>query len=53
THATLLLKENVNIKLIQERLGHSRVSTTLDVYSHVLPTMQHIIIDKLDKLVKM
>jgi integrase len=50
THATLLLKENVNIKLIQERLGHSRVSTTLDVYSHVLPTMQHIVVEKLDKL---
>jgi integrase len=53
THATLLLKENVNIKLIQERLGHSRISTTLDVYSHVLPSMQHIVTEKLDKLINM
>jgi integrase len=53
THATLLLRENVNIKIIQERLGHSRVSTTLDVYSHVLPSMQHVVTEKLDKLIQL
>ncbi|WP_195454910.1 site-specific integrase [Turicibacter sanguinis] len=35
THATLLLESDVNIKVIQERLGHSDISTTLNVYSHV------------------
>lgn len=52
THATMLIKENVNIKVIQDRLGHSRVSTTLDIYSHVLPTMQQQVTDKIDELVK-
>jgi integrase len=50
THATMLIKENVNIKIIQERLGHSRASTTLDIYSHVLPSMQQSVTEKLNKL---
>ena len=40
THATLMLKGGVNIKVIQERLRHTRIETTLNVYSHVLPGMQ-------------
>lgn len=40
THATLLLKAGVNPKVVSERLGHSTVGITLDVYSHVLPDMQ-------------
>ncbi len=40
THATLLLREGVHPKVVQERLGHSQISTTLDTYSHVLPGMQ-------------
>ena len=40
THATLLLKLGVNPKIVSERLGHSKVSITLDIYSHVLPDMQ-------------
>ncbi|REJ79052.1 MAG: site-specific integrase [Acidobacteria bacterium] len=40
THATLLLKAGVHAKIISERLGHSSIALTLDVYSHVLPNMQ-------------
>ena len=40
THASLMLKEGVHPKVMQERLGHSRVSTTLDTYSHVAPGLQ-------------
>lgn len=40
TCATLLLQANVNPKVVSERLGHSSVARTLDVYSHVLPDMQ-------------
>ena len=40
THATLLLVEGVSPKVVQERLGHSRVGVTLDIYSHVLPSLQ-------------
>lgn len=40
THASLMLQQGENIKLISERLGHSSVKITLDIYSHVLPNMQ-------------
>ncbi len=40
TAATLMLAAGVNAKVVSERLRHARVAFTLDVYSHVLPTMQ-------------
>jgi integrase len=40
THATLLLASGVHPKIASERLGHSKVGITLDLYSHVLPNMQ-------------
>lgn len=40
THATLLLIAGVSPKVVQERLGHSNVSITLQTYSHVLPSLQ-------------
>lgn len=40
THATLLLKLGENPKIVSERLGHSKITVTLDTYSHVLPDMQ-------------
>jgi integrase len=40
THAKQLLKSNVHPKIVQERLGHEDISTTLNLYSHVLPGMQ-------------
>jgi integrase len=39
TCATLLLRQGVNAKFVQELLGHADVSLTLNVYSHVLPDM--------------
>ncbi|MDQ3747845.1 MAG: site-specific integrase [Acidobacteriota bacterium] len=38
--ATLLLSEGINPKIVSERLGHASIVLTLDIYSHVLPTMQ-------------
>ena len=40
TCATLLLGKDVNPKIVSEMLGHSSVSITLDIYSHLLPDMQ-------------
>lgn len=40
THATMLLKSGVHPKIVSERLGHANIGMTLDIYSHVLPTMQ-------------
>jgi integrase len=38
--ATLLLSEGVHPKIVGEMLGHSQIAITLDLYSHVTPTMQ-------------
>lgn len=46
--ATLLLSGGVHPKIVQEILGHSEISMTLDTYSHVLPTMQKEAINKLN-----
>ena len=51
THATFLLSEGVNVKVISERLGHSNTKITLDTYSHILPTMQQDAINKLNDLI--
>jgi integrase len=48
TSATLLLTAGVHPKVVQERLGHSQISITLDTYSHVIPTMQVEAAEKLD-----
>jgi integrase len=40
TCATLLLQAGVPAKVVQERLGHKRIEITLNIYSHVLPSMQ-------------
>lgn len=40
TWATLALQNGVHAKVVQERLGHSQISTTLDTYSHTVPAMQ-------------
>jgi len=40
SHATIMLVSNIHPKVVSERLGHSRVSLTLDTYSHMLPGMQ-------------
>jgi integrase len=49
THATLLLKGGVHPKIAQERLGHSSIAITLDLYSHVLPGMQREAAQLLDQ----
>lgn len=49
--ATLLLQANINPKVVSERLGHSTIVLTLDVYSHVLPTMQEMATQQLEELI--
>jgi len=52
TCATLLLAAGENPKVVSERLGHASIVLTLDVYSHVLPTMQQGATEKLEKILK-
>ena len=49
THATLMLKQGVHPRVVQERLGHANISVTLDVYSHVMPGMQEMAARAFDK----
>jgi integrase len=49
-HATFMLMQGVHPKVVSERLGHSSVGITLDVYSHVLPMMQTEAVRAFDEL---
>jgi len=50
TAATFMLVQGVHPKIVSEMLGHASVSITLDLYSHVLPTMQKDATAALDRL---
>ena len=50
TSATLLLGRGVHPKVVSEMLGHTRISTTLDLYSHVSMTMQQQAADAFDAI---
>ena len=52
TMASIMLSENVHPKIVQERLGHAKISTTLDTYSHVVPGLQKASAKKLDDAFK-
>jgi integrase len=45
-----MLGMGVHPKIVQEIPGHSNISMTMDIYSHVLPSMQQETMDKLNKL---
>jgi len=51
THASLMLKQGVHPKIVQERLGHATISMTLDIYSHVAPGLQEAAARGFDTLV--
>ncbi|MFH0768643.1 MAG: tyrosine-type recombinase/integrase, partial [Chloroflexota bacterium] len=51
THASLLLKQGIHPKIVQERLGHAGISITLDLYSHVAPGLQQAAANKFDDIV--
>ena len=50
TCATLLLTKGVHPKIVQELLGHSSISITLDTYSHVLPNMQEKVVEAMEDI---
>jgi len=51
THASLMLKQGVHPKIVQERLGHASIQMTLDTYSHVAPGLQEAAAAGFDKMV--
>jgi integrase len=48
--ATLMLQQGIHPKVVQERLGHSEIGITLNIYSHVLPSMQEDAAERMDSL---
>jgi integrase len=52
TAASLMLMQGTHPKVVQERLGHSQISVTLDTYSHVLPSLQVEAAEKIDELIE-
>ena len=52
TCATLLLAQGIHPKVVQETLGHSQISLTMDTYSHVLPHLGKEAADKMDAILR-
>lgn len=48
THASLLLHQEAQMKLVSDRLGHARIATTMDIYAHLLPAVDSDAADQLD-----
>jgi len=51
THASIMLKQGIHPKIVQERLGHSSITMTLDIYSHVAPGLQEAAAARFDEFV--
>ena len=50
THVALLIAANTHPKLLQSRLGHSSIKTTLDIYGHLYEPLDEIAADRLEQL---
>ena len=48
-HASLLLQQGTHPKVVSERLGHSGIGITMNLYSHVLPVLQAEAATRLDE----
>jgi len=50
--ASFLLAQGVDLKVVQETLGHSQISTTADIYAHVMPSLRRQAADRMDALLR-
>lgn len=50
SHASLLINQGEDYLVVKERLGHASITTTIDTYSHLYPSKQQKLADKLDDL---
>ena len=52
THASLLLRQNTHPAIVQQRLGHASISTTIDIYSHIMPGLQQAAANSFDDFIR-
>jgi len=52
SHASLMLKQGIHPKVVQERLGHTTIAVTLDIYSHVAPGLQESSAERFDEMLR-
>jgi integrase len=52
SHASHMLASNIHPKVVQERLGHSSIAITMDIYSHLMPNMQGDAADAVDGVLR-
>lgn len=52
THATWLLESGVDLKVVSERLGHSSITVTADIYAHVTDALQREAMEKLQRMMR-
>ena len=50
THASLLIAGGTHPRVIIERLGHTTISTTMDIYGHVFPSEGRAVATMLDQM---
>ena len=51
THAALLIASGAHPKVIQVRLGHASIRTTLDLYGHLMPGLDDQAVDALEQMI--
>jgi len=51
THLTLFMAGNVHPKIAQAQAGHSSITITMDIYSHVTPEMQRVTANIMDDII--
>ncbi|MFL4425655.1 tyrosine-type recombinase/integrase [Streptococcus uberis] len=50
SHASLLINQGEDYLVVKERLGHASITTTIDTYSHLYPSKQKSLAEKIDQL---
>lgn len=50
TNATLMLKHNISAKVASSRLGHSTIGITMDLYSHVIKSMEKEVVNLINDI---
>jgi len=53
THASIMLKQGIHPRIVQERLGHSTIAITLDTYSHVSLGLQEAAVKQFDDVLRL